>query len=258
MKTIMKERITLKVGDKVYRFKGNSPTQQLYDHIYAEMTAQTPQPILLPIKRISIIDTIGEEACIASQGSNWSVSVSGSTMSISASCVWQSYENPAKIRVWGVDAQNNRYLYFETSIPGGVSAQNGLPVSITWHLTVGIENTGSTGYLSGASMNATPLANRIISILADVRGNSTLTPVKIQYSGRYGTQYGIDILVADLLRDQQNRRIYLPATQVQNQGEILNIFIRDSNNVTLIGLTPASPISVGSNDYIMFEMALTY
>lgn len=254
MKLNVKETVKLKIGRKKYEFQANSPTSQFYDHVYNEITAPSPSTILLPIKRISIIDTLGEEACISQPGAGWNVSVSGSTLTISATCTWQSYENPNKIRIWGVDAQNNRYLYFETSVPPGVSAQNGLPVSITWNLVLGFENVSSSGYLSGASVNMSPLSGRIITILADLRNNRYLTLAKIVYTGRYGTQYGITILQADLIRDQSSKRVYLPATRVQNQGEILNVNILGSDNTALIGYTPASPISVGPNDYIMFEL----
>ncbi len=248
--------VKLKIGNKEYVIRDDPPLSAFYEDIVAEMFAPENTAVLKPIGDIEVVDAVGAEVCSIS-GSALSLTVMEAEVTASGSCVYDSDQPPSKIRVYGGVHER---AYFETPVPIGVSAQRGLPVSVTWTGTIVVSQGSASGYLAGASFTGTYLAEKIAKILGNQRGNMYITIDTIYMVGRYGTQYGVEILPkTKLQKDASAKRAFLPPTRVASAGEVMNIYIYaypSGAGDLLMGWALSPFLAVSANDYVSFDLVL--
>jgi len=239
----VKEKIKLKIGDKEYEFESNTPTSSFYTDLYDEITAGYDATELFPLDKIQVLDSAGVVGAEITSAS-WTLTCQPPKISITGSAVWNSDNPPATLKV--LDTRG--VAYFQTSLPAGISAQRGLPITVTWEASFSVTVSSATGYLAGASMVYMAYIARLVDILGNARENKSLSIRKATYHYTDGYEWTVNII-----GEMGQHRIYLPATQVPKAGSIDNVFLCTSAN-ECFGFVLSSLLNVSSGDYVSLDM----
>jgi hypothetical protein len=239
----VKERVKLKIGDKEYEFESNTPTTAFYTDLYDEITAGYDATELYPLNKIQVLDsagTVGAEITSAS----WTLDKTSTSITISGSAVWNSDNPPAKLKI--LDTRGT--VYFETSLPAGISAQRGLPITVTWDAVFSMSISSATGYLAGATVIDTRHISILVDILANNRNNRSLAIRSAEYQYTDGTKFRVNII-----GEQGQHYLHLPPTQVPKTGSI-NIVMLYTSSGDFISFILSSPLNVNAGDYVSLDI----
>jgi hypothetical protein len=241
----VKERVKLKIGDKEYEFESNTPTTAFYTDLYDEMTLGQDTPVLLPLARMRVFDSAGAVGAeITSE--NWTLDKTSTSITISGSAIWNSDNPPAKLQL----VTPNLVPYFDTPLPAGISAQKGLPISVTWDAVFNVNIPSATGYLAGSTVVYTNYISLLVDILANNRNNRYLSIRSIEYQYTDGTKF--DLLIVS---DREAHHLYLPPAQVPKPGSINIVMLYTSAGIYLSFIL-SSPLNVSSGDYVSLDIYL--
>jgi len=246
-KTIeVKEKVKIKIGNKEYEFEANSPTSGFYTDLYDEITFGSDVGVVSPLTKAQVLDSAGNVGAEI-LASNWSWYVEPPTIGFSGSSTWNSDNPPATLKVIAGEGK----VYFQTALPSGISAQKGLPITVTWQATFSVNIPSVTGYLAGASLVDTSLITRLVYILADTRENKYLAIRKIVYYYSDGYQWELTPTCETGIR-----HIYIPATTVTRSGTITHVLLATSSYEGLRFML-SSPLNVSVGDYISLDIYFT-
>jgi len=239
----VKERVKLKIGDKEYVFESNTPTSFFYTDLYDEIVAGIELNQVFPLGILQVVDSAGAVGAEITSAS-WTLDKTLTSITITGSAVWNSDNPPATLKV----LDTRRMPYFQTSLPAGISAQRGLPITVTWDARFSMNISSATGYLAGSTIVGTDFISLLVDILANARNNRTLTLRKVKYHFTDGSA-----LIVDVARDPEARRIYLPPTQLTRSGTI-NIVTLYTNEDKCFSFILSSPLNVNAGDYISLDI----
>jgi len=249
----VKEILKIRVGDKEYIVISNTPTSTFYADVYGEITAETPEAKLGYIRYVAIHDATGYQVCWIDTTAS---KVEANKIQVEASCTWNSTYPPDRVKIYS-DAIR---MYFEVLLPPDIEVPAGSPFSITWEATFSISITSASGFLAGASLNASGLIDQLTSILANQRGNLLMTARKTILRGRSGTNYNYVFLEVDVSRDPTGKAIILSPRVVEATGDILYTEIYSLTTTDevreLLIFTHASPLSVREGDLVGYTLVL--
>jgi hypothetical protein len=241
----VKEKVKIRVGDKEYEFKTNTPTSSFYTDLYDEITAGYDAVILRPLAKIQLLDTAGDVGAEIS-GDALNVSRDSTELTLSGSAVWNSDRQPATLRV--LDTRN--VPYFHTQLPGGINVPRGSTINVTWEASFSLDISSATGYLAGSVVNYVPHISLLVDVLINNRGNRSLAIRKVTYRYSDGYEWTLDIT-----GEQGQHRLRLPPTQVTRSGTIDTVRLCTSANVC-ITFTLTSPLNVNAGDTIGLDVYL--
>ena len=239
----VKERVKLKIGDKEYEFESDTPTPLFYTDLYDEITAGYDATELFPLGKIQVLDSAGAVGAEITSD-NWTLTCEATKISITGSAVWNSDNPPATLKV--LDTRG--FTYFQTSLPAGISAQRGLPITVTWEASFSMTVSSATGYLAGASITYTAYIARLVNILGNAREGKSLSIRKAIYRYTDGYEWAVNVV-----GEMGQRRIYLPATQVPKAGSIDNVSLCTSAN-ECFAFALSSLLNVSSGDYVSLDI----
>jgi len=239
----VKERIKLKIGDKEYEFESNTPTSSFYMDLYDEITAGYDESDLFPLDKIQVLDSAGAVGAEITSAS-WTLDKTLTSITIKGSAAWNSDNPPATLKV--LDTRG--VAYFETSLPAGISAQRGLPITVSWDAVFSISISSATGYLAGSTVVYTDFISLLVDILANARDNRSLAIRSIKYQYTDGTSF-----TANLVGEKGQHHIYLVATPVPKAGSI-NIVSLYTSAGKYISFILSSQLNVSSGDYVSLDM----
>jgi hypothetical protein len=243
-KTIeVKERIKLKIGDKEYEFEFNTPTPEFYNDLYDEITLGTDGVKVMPLNKIQVLDSAGAVGAEITSA-NWSLTKGTAKITISGSATWNSDNPPARLKI----LNTVEIEYFETSLPAGISAQRGLPITVTWEASFSMNISSATGYLAGSNIIYVVYLDKLVDILANQREGKSLAIRKASYY--YTDNYE---WVVDVLGSITQHSLRIPPTQVPKAGSINSMFLCTSTNICFTFVF-SSPLNVSSGDYVSLDI----
>jgi hypothetical protein len=253
-RTIMvKEKIIVRVNGREYVVEHDPPQQDFYNDLYGEITATTPTAMLEYINKFEVLDGLLNVGCVANV-----IPSKCDTNCIYASftCTWNSDWNPVKMYIKTPSGK----AYFFSALPPGLTVSKGSPLSVTWQAVFTASVQSASGWLSGGSLNADSLLEKIANILCNNRGTIVLTARKTKILGRVGTQSGVTFIDVDLTRDPSTRKIMLPSTPSPTSGDVNLVYIdgftTDNVRISLFYFYLSTPLSVSKDDYLGYELTL--
>ena len=205
-----RERVKIRIGGREIEFESNTPQATFWNHLFYELTRETPGATLLPLTRICLIDTGGGTNGCSSLSST-DFSVSANTVSLSKTVTTETSNPVDRIALYG---GSEYVLYFVTPLPSTISVPAGTPVGVTWQCTFNPGTITTGGILSGTSCSLTGLLNSIPLILAQQRGNIVLTIMYIKWFDYYGNTLK-DVSAS---RDPNEWRVYHGAVNPDAAG----------------------------------------
>jgi len=253
-KTIeVKERVIIEVGGKKHIVESNTPTVSFYNHLYGELTAETPVAVLGYIRYIGLYDTDLREVCLIEVTPERSGFAS---VRATGSCTWTSDKPGDRIVIYNQD----KVSYSAVPFPPDVTPAPGSPVTVTWEAEFGVSSVGATGWLAGASIHPAGFADQLVNILINNRGDLLLTAVRTVVKGRSGTNYDATFIDTELTRDPHEFRIIMLPTAVGISGEVTRVVIYSrtatGEDRELLTLTLSTPLAVSAGDSLAYEIQL--
>jgi hypothetical protein len=253
---VVKEKVTVKVGGRVWESESSTPTEDFYEDLYGEMTGQ-PGALLGYLGEIRVQDDrLGFGCTITPTYSRYGFEgIQGA-----GSCIWESDYNPRLIWIRNALVTDRDVWYFITDLPAGVTASRGQTLSVTWHARFGADVTLATGWLSGAGIRPHGIVDQIVKILLNNRGNITLKAQRVVVRGRSGADYGYIFIDKPPTLDPGTWRIILPLTPVPADGEVYMVILYSSalgeaeRELWIFNLP--TPLTVRKDDSLGFEVRL--
>jgi hypothetical protein len=239
----VKERVKLKIGDKEYEFESNTPTTGFYTDLYDEITAGYDATEVFPLNKIQVLDSAGSVGAEITSA-NWTLTKGTAKITISGSATWNSDNPPAKLKI--LDTRG--VAYFETSLPAGVSAQRGLPITITWEASFSIAISSATGYLAGSHVLYTVYLDKLVDILANEREGKSLSIRKASYYYTDGYEW-----VVNVIGEMGQHYLRIPPTQVPKAGSINQVLLCTSADICM-AFVLSSPLNVNAGDYVSLDI----
>jgi hypothetical protein len=255
---VVKERVVVRVGDKVWESESSTPTEDFYGELYGELTGQ-PGVLLGYLGEMEVRDAGGGVGCRVAPTYT---RVAFDTVQGSGSCTWGSDYNPRQIWIRREPYPGYDIWYFITDLPAGVTASRGQTVSVTWQAKFGLGVVSATGWLSGAGVYPSGIIDQIISILLNNRGTLSLRAQRVVVKGRSGTNYDYTFIDATPTLDYTMQRIILPLTPVPADGEVYRVYIysrtADGVDKELWIFELPTPLTVRKDDSLGFEVKLVW
>jgi len=253
---VVRERVTVRVGDRVWESESSTPTEDFYGDLYSEITGR-PDVLLGYLGEIAVYDAGGGVGCrIAPTYTR----VALDTIQGSGSCTWGSDYNPRQIWIRNALIREYDIWYFITDLPSGVTASRGQTVSITWQAKFGLSVVSATGWLSGAGVYPSGIIDQVVNILLNNRGNLSLRAQRVVVKGRSGTNYDYTFIDTSPTLDPGTRKIILPVTPVPADGEVHRVFLysrtTDGVDKELWVFELPTPLTVRRDDVLGFEVKL--
>jgi hypothetical protein len=255
---VVKEKVIVKVGGKVWESESSTPTEDFYGDLYYEMTGQ-PGVLLGYLGEIRVQDEGGGFGCSITPAYS---RVAFDTIQGSGSCTWGSDYNPRRLWIRNASVTAYEIWYFITDLPAGVTASRGQTVSITWQAKFGLGVVSATGWLSGAGVYPSGIIDQIINILLNNRGTLSLKAQRVVVKGRSGTNYDYTFIDTSPTLDPGTRRIILPLTPIPADGEVYRAYLysrtTDGVDRELWIFELPTPLTVRKDDALGFEVKLVW
>jgi hypothetical protein len=255
---VVREKVIVRVGDKVWESESSTPTEDFYGDLYYEMTGQ-PNVLLGYLGEIRVQDEGGGFGCSITP--TYSRAGFG-TVQGTGSCTWGSDYNPRRLWIRNALVTDYEIWYFITDLPAGVTASRGQTVSITWQAKFDLGVVSATGWLSGAGVYPSGIVDQLVNILLNNRGTLSLKAQRVVVSGRSGTSYDYTFIDTAPTLDPGTRRIILPVTPVPADGEVyrVDLYSRTTDGVDkeLWILELPTPLTIRKDDALGFEVKLVW
>jgi len=251
----VREVITIEAGGKKYVFEGNSPTQVFMYHVVWEATLGTPGEVVQPIAYLSVCDST-RSYCMDITGDSLKRELTSFTsIRVSGTGTWNSSSQPAVIELGYIGANNQKIAYFTATLAGGVSVQQGAPLSVTWDASFSLQATSASGFLAGSSLTATSWITRLCLILIGSRpAGKYLTLTKSKGVGYVGSLTQ-EFWKVDTVRNQQAYKVGIYNIQVGTSGDLREVYFGDADFSAMIVFTLSTPLAVKAGDYVTIELS---
>jgi hypothetical protein len=240
-KEVIEITVIRKNGKKEkYIAEGNSPTPELINDIYREMTAPTPASIVEELDKIRLmadVVTILGEATLNAPDFTFDDTTPKFTITKTVPITMNG-------TISFVKALSVGKLYFETSIsPINVTA--GDLVVVNWSISLILSLSAPSGIFGGATIEPKEFIIAVNRILGKSRGTRNLIVEQIRAQNTLDS--GI-LLSAAAQRNQTGLTISIPATFFQANGRMNYVVIFNSTSPYRLGIKLANPIDVTTND----------